>query len=193
MKLSCDSMVRKCLEDVLKVEKYLEIRKDIKRSDFTVTESFRKKYKSFYNIRFVSQEWSDKYFALLEEQVKGSKRSFEELLKKLYDVSKRVDVSFASKIIATVSPDEPIWDKYVLMNMGFEKRWDSFSDKYYEERIKEAVNIYNDIKAKYVDILNSEEGRKCIERFDELLPQYKDNEELSDIKKIDYVIWSYRE
>ncbi len=191
MILDCDIMVKKCLEDVLEVKKYIEIIEETDDNNFIVTNDFKKKYKSFYNIRFVSQEWIDKYFKLLKDQVGENKRNFEEILYELYDVSKRVDVSFASKLIATVSPDEPIWDKYVLKNMGFEKRWNSFSDKDYKERIKEAVEIYVEIKAKYADIIKSEEGRKCIESFDELLPEYKNK--LTATKKIDYVLWSCRE
>lgn len=39
----------------------------------------------------------------------------------LHGVDNSVEVSFASKLIATVSPEEPIWDKYVLKNLGFDK------------------------------------------------------------------------
>ena len=92
-----------------------------------------------------SEDWQNRYYKLLEEQTKD-KKTFGELLHLLHGVDNSVEVSFASKLIATVCPEEPIWDKYVLKNLGFDKEWNKANGLCYGERIKVAVKIYEGIK-----------------------------------------------
>lgn len=104
----------------------------------------------FWRVIYRSKDWQNRYYKLLEEQTKD-KKTFGELLHLLHGVDNSVEVSFASKLIAAVSPEEPIWDRYVLKNLGFDKEWNKADGLCYGERIKVAVKIYEGIKDWYGD------------------------------------------
>ncbi len=161
----------------------------VKKDDFTATTDFRKLFNGFYRVRQKSSVWYDKYYKLMEEQ-KINRRNIVQILKELYSVKKSIEVSFASKLIATINPDMPIWDQYVLKNLELDIEWEKYSKKSYLERVTKAGEIYQLITDKYDEIKNSEEGQRCLLKFDEVLPQYANI--ITDTKKIDYLLWSKR-
>ena len=147
-------------------------------------------YNGFYKVRQRSSEWYDKYFLAMEQQsVKN--RSFEELLHIMHEEGRQmIEVSFVSKLMATVNPQLPIWDKYVLINLGKVAEWKRLQTADVEKRIEEAAKIYAYIESWYKAFIEDDNGKLCIAKFDEALPMYKDK--LTDIKKIDYLLWSKR-
>jgi hypothetical protein len=56
------------------------------------------------------------------------------------------------------------------------------------DRIEETIQLYERIVDWYKDYLKDEEGQKIIELFDEEYP----NTGITDIKKVDFVIWQIR-
>ena len=58
-----------------------------------------------------------------------------------------------------------------------------------EEKLKNAIMLYADMEMWFVDFLETEKGKECIREFDRLLPDYKG---ISQIKKIDSILWSIR-
>lgn len=103
----------------------------------------------------------------------------------LYVETGNVEASFSSKMIATINPENPIWDQYVLQNLGL-----VLNGKNPRERIENAIEIYDRIKTWYSDYLLTEEALKNIAEFDRWLPSYS---WIPAIKKIDYLLWSRRE
>ncbi|MCH5266157.1 MAG: hypothetical protein J1F02_09675 [Lachnospiraceae bacterium] len=108
----------------------------------------------------------------------------------MFKESGKIEVSFVSKLMATIDPQLPIWDKYVLINLGKIAEWEKFRSADAEERIKEASKIYAYIKCWYKSFIEDDYGKLCIAKFDEALPAYRDK--LTDIKKIDYLLWGKR-
>ena len=96
-----------------------------------------------------------------------------------------IEASFSSKMIATIDPDKPIWDQYVLQNLGME-----LTGKTQAEKLAYAVTLYAAIENWYADYLLTEEARENIRLFDQILPDYR---WVSDVKKIDCLLWSKRE
>lgn len=187
--LNPDTVIAKCLETAFNLKQYIEIMDEAGRDGFTVTPEFRVKFNGFYQVRQKKPQWYDRYYLLLEEQ-KITRRSFEELLWEMYSVSHTIEVSFVSKMMATADADTPIWDQYVIRNLGYEKRWEKLRSAQAEERISAATEIYEEIKRWYRDFSSSADGKACIKAFDFALPGYKDR--LSLVKKIDYMLWSKR-
>ena len=184
-----DEVLGNCLEMAFELKKYMIIMDSVSKEDFKATKEFRKIYNGFYRVAFKSSEWYDKYYQLMEEQ-KKEQRTIGEILSELTVVKSTVEVSFASKLIATINPDMPIWDQYVLRNLGLENEWTKYSTEFKEERIKKAVDIYDRIQSFYSDFQLSDEGKKCICVIDAALPQYADK--ITTTKKIDYILWSKR-
>ena len=77
-----------------------------------------------------------------------------------------------------------IWDQYVLQNLGLE-----LMGKTQEEKLQNAVTLYDQIVTWYSDYLTTDEARENSIEVDRLLPQYT---WVSDTKKIDCLLWSKR-
>lgn len=182
------TIIDECLETAFNLKAYVSIMQEVQADGFSASPEFRKRYNGFYVLRQKKSEWYDKYYVLLEEQ-KAFHRSFEELLHEMAAYGS-LEVSFVSKLIATVNPKKPIWDQYVIRNLGMYETWEKARGKDLETRIALAVHIYESIEKWYAKFLASSDGKECIRRFDEVLPQY--SHILTDVKKVDYMLWSKR-
>ena len=60
---------------------------------------------------------------------------------------------------------------------------------YAKDRIRKVEELYDGMVNWYADFLKTENARECIAKFDEVLPDYA---WLSDVKKIDFFLWSIR-
>ena len=157
--------------------------KSHKQIDGTERYWFQHAFNAFYRVRRTA-EWRTGYYKLLE-QAKKQHYVFANEIGCLYVETGNIEASFSSKMIATIDSDKPIWDQYVLQNMGLELK-----GKNPRERVENAILIYDRIERWYKDYLTTEEARKNIKEFDRWLPSYS---WIPDIKKIDYLLWSKRE
>ncbi|QUC66118.1 hypothetical protein [Aristaeella hokkaidonensis] len=177
---------RKLLEEQfarsLALDKYKLIMYTVKTIDLSKDYGFQKTFNAFYRIRR-NTEWRECFYGLFE-CAKKNHFSFEEVINKLYAETGNVEASFTSKMIATIDPDKPIWDQYVLHNLGLELK-----GKTSQERIKNAVVIYYRIENWFDNYLQTDEAYENIAEFDRWFPNYT---WLSSVKKIDYLLWSKR-
>lgn len=186
IKIDSQEFIENMFATALKIDDYLAIVEAVQQTGFIADKDFQKKFNAFFRIRQRSNVWYEEYYKLLREQVKA-KRPFECILKALYNVNGKIEVSFSSKLIAAVDPTRPIWDSNVLGKLGCAQEWDDVAKKTPAERIERAVQIYNCMDKAYDKFIASEEGRACIGKFDRILPRYKDK--LSNVKKVDYILW----
>ena len=84
---------------------------------------------------------------------------------------------------ATIDTDKPIWDQYVLSNLGLHLNGKK------EERINKAIELYKEIEQWYKSYLDTPDAKNCITVFDKFFPTYK---WISNTKKIDYFLWGTR-
>lgn len=143
---------------------------------------FQKLFNGYYRDRR-NEEWRKTYYALFTE-AKGHHFSFEQIISTLFDTTGNVEASFSSKMLATINPSMPIWDQYVLQNLGLE-----LTGKTQEERLHNAVLLYSEIVRWYDEYLGTDEAKQNIQEFDRLLPGYT---WISSVKKIDCLLWSMR-
>jgi hypothetical protein len=78
----------------------------------------------------------------------------------------------------------PIWDLYVLKNLGLETK---VGKPLY--KLEQSVRLYREINDYYLGLRESKWGKEVISAFNIALPQYK---WISDVKKIDFFIWKIR-
>ena len=187
--LNPKTVIEDSLETAFSLRTYISILDTIQQDHFIATPEFKTMFNGFYRIRQKSADWYDKYYKLMEEQ-KSASKSFKDLLLCLEPVSRTIDVSFVSKLMSAIDPSLPIWDRYVLQNLGLLKRWEKTTGKDKMLRIDEADRIYQEIKDWYCTFICSEDGEKCIAAFNAAMPNYKDR--LTAVKKIDYLLWSKR-
>ena len=167
------------------IEKYLNVVKPDDPND----KVFQSRYSRFYRMVRRKREWKEKYFKLLCTQ-KTNPKEVGDILAELYEPNKYIEISFASKMIATYDTKAPLVDNWVLKNLGLDSQWNKTrrnwgNDK--EERIKCAVELYKAIEKWY----KSDNSIVLIDKFDTAFP--KNKKTISDTKKIDLILWRYRE
>ena len=84
----------------------------------------------------------------------------------------------------TLRPEMPIWDKYVVQNLGLK-----VSTQNVLERLQKTKELYAKIVQCYADFMETENAAQCLKKFDEVLPDYTG---ISNVKKIDFYLWSIR-
>ena len=177
---------RKLLEDQfarsLALDKYKLILNNVKAVDVSKDFGFQKMFNAFFRIRR-NAEWRECFYELFE-CAKKNHFTFEEIINGLYMQTGNVEASFSSKMLATIDQDKPIWDQYVLHNLGLELK-----GKTSQERIKNAAMIYSQIEDWFDEYLQTDEAYENIVEFDRWFPSYT---WLSAVKKIDYLLWSKR-
>jgi len=83
-------------------------------------------------------------------------------------------------LLSTANPNMPIWDVYVLKNLGLKMKLGKP-----KEQIEQAIKLYQNINETYMTLVRSAWGKSVIFKFNEFLPNDK---WISDTKKIDFFI-----
>ena len=180
--LSAEKLLEEQLARSMGLDKYADIMDAARGKDVSSDTAFQHAFNAFYRVRR-NAEWRGCYYRLFE-RAKQHHFSFADVIGSLYVETGNVEASFSSKLIATIDPEKPIWDQYVLQNLGLELK-----GKNPRERISNAVEIYHRIENWYAEYLKTDEAQENIAEFDRHLPSYA---WITDVKKIDYLLWSKR-
>ena len=164
-------------------DKYKMIIEHVRKVDVSADLDFQRTYNGFYRIRR-NAEWRAAYYGLFEE-IKNSSPTFEQIIRALYRDTGNIEASFSSKMLATVDVNKPIWDRYVASNLCL-----NLKGKTKDEQLECAIDLYNQMICWYEDFVKTENGKECIAEFNKILPDYA---WMSDVKKIDFYLWSKRE
>jgi hypothetical protein len=98
-----------------------------------------------------------------------------------------VEASFTSKLVATIDTSKPVWDKYLLKNVGLKAPGYHIAK---DRRLNRCLTVYESLEKRMKHLLQSETGKMIVETFDEIYPQYA--ERVSNIKKLDFALWKIR-
>ena len=181
--LDANCLMESQLARSMGLDKYADIMEAAREKDVSSDIGFQHAFNAFYRVRR-NAEWRKCYYKLFE-RAKKEHYSFADVIGCLYVETGNIEASFSSKMIATIDQDKPIWDQYVLQNLGLELK-----GKNPRERVENAILIYGRIETWYRDYLATEEAQRNIAEFDRWLPSYS---WIPEIKKSDYLLWSRRE
>ncbi len=165
------------------IGQYLEIMRLFAQTNVAQDRYFQTKYNAFYRVRQRSSDWYDEYYRHMEE-MKGQEVSFSSILRHFQKRLGKYEPSFSSKLLATLNTSFPVWDVHVLSNIGLQAPAYTSPNKY-----EKAESAYMAIQGWYQSFLCSVEGRLMIGRFDELV---EESPAISNIKKIDFILWQTR-
>ena len=184
MNLSFDvnEVLRRRLAESLGLECYVKIMNDVRKTNVSTDKEFQRMFNGFYLVRR-NEAWRKVYYDLFET-LKAGTPSFAYIIRYLYEKTGNIEGSFSSKLLATLCPDKPIWDRYVTENLGLKLKGKSKA-----EQLDNAIRLYEEIESWYRDFLTTEKAAECIAAFDRALPDYTG---ISPIKKIDCFLWSIR-
>lgn len=181
MEINPCEVLRERLAASFGLEQYKYIMENCDIVDVSKDENFQKTFNGFYSVRR-NAEWRKHYYELFQRS-KLEKLPFADIIKYLYKKTGNVEPSFSSKMYATLNPDKPIWDQYVLKNLNLQLIGKG------EQKLQSAIDLYAKIEAWYKDFLKTQNGKECIASFDKALPSYS---WISNTKKIDCFLWAKR-
>ena len=164
------------------IEKYKYIMNRFREVDVSKDASFRKTFENFYVLSRYPMPFREDYFAFMERN-KSQTLEFAEVLS-YFKAHGSLEASFSSKLIHTINPSMPIWDKIVTTDhFGYKLPYPKAKER--EQRI---VNLYEAYCESFMAYMESEEGKSIIRMFDEKFP----DSGLTDVKKVDFVLWQDR-
>lgn len=177
-----NEVLRRRLAESLGLDYYARIMNGVNATNVAADRSFQKTFNAFYLVRR-NETWRNIYYDLFEK-LKYESPDFEYIIRYLFEKTGNIEASFSSKMLATLCPDKPIWDHYVVENLGLK-----LTGRSKEEQLNNAVALYREIERWYQSFLKTEKAAECIEVFDRALPDYQ---WINSIKKIDCFLWSIR-
>ena len=163
-------------------DKYQYIMDQVRKTNIATDAVFQRTFNGFYIVRR-NEIWRKVYYELFEK-VKTETPTFESILTYMYEQTGNIEPSFSSKMLASIFPEKPIWDRYVVQNLTME-----LVGTTKQERLENAIILYANIEKWYADFLQTDKAKECVELFDRVMPDYK---HISNIKKIDSILWSIR-
>jgi hypothetical protein len=169
--------------DRLKVglDRYLWVQGRVRSCDVSVDEEFQRRFDAFYRVRRGSS-WRAQYF-LLMESAKQTGIDFPQALVQLNRRTGRIEASFASKLVATLNPATPIIDRFVLQSFDLKlPNWGS------PERESKTICVYHAFCGAYETLLQGGNDGEIRRRFDQRPP----GSEITELKKVDLVLWQTR-
>lgn len=164
------------------LEKYRFIMERVNQTDLTTDADFQRTFNGFYRVRG-NEAWRKEFYKHFES-VKCGTPTFESILTHLYERTGRIEASFSSKMLATIFPDKPIWDRFVLQNLNLQ-----LDGRTKTVRLSNAVTLYAEIERWYEEYLQTEQAQACLQAFDRAMPEYTF---ISSTKKIDFILWRMR-
>ena len=171
---------------------YKRITKDMSTKDTSIIDDiyFQTAFSTFYGInRFKSLEWQCEYYNVFKKMKSADERgeevTIEKILKSLYkiktDGKQMVELSFASKMLAAIDENKPIYDTNVANTLVIKK-----SSKH-KDVFRNAKDIYDTLEAKYKNYKRHTGYNKAIAAFDK---ECSEGTTISPVKKIDFILWS---
>lgn len=158
--------------------RYTEIMTGIDAIDNPV---YQKKYSGYYRVRR-NADWKREYFRLMADFREHENITFGEILLRLYQATGQIEASFASKMLATLDANMPIWDSNVLKALQLRLK-----GRNTEIRFSNAVVLYDRICSWYKAFLHTDQAKGMVEKFNQEFPDY---ETMSATKKIDFILWA---
>lgn len=164
------------------LQKYCAIQLQVKLDTSGFTDPvLRRSYNGFYRVRR-GQQWQSVYFDLMSLAQKNG-YSFSQVLRTLHRSTGRYEASFASKLIATLDPSQPVIDSVVLKNLGCK-----LATAKTPQRMHAIESLHGALQQNVQSFLASSGGKSLVADFQALYPSHL----ISQEKMVDLVLWQMR-
>ena len=169
------------------IDKYCWIKRRFKKGGTSNDSEFQSRFKQFYrmNSAGLSNFQKRRFFELLENEESDIKY----ILKELYKIptlkkTHSIQFFFTTKLLHTINNNKPIFDKMIgkVMDKNVE-------GKSKEEKIQSCVDIYKFLDKLYSALIKNSRIKKIIFKF--RIKFNANRRVISDIKVLDFIIWSF--
>lgn len=180
-----DDVLRAMDEDWLGT--YSCLQKRLQKTSVATDLSYQSTYGDFYRFRRID---GPSYFRILQREKLNRSVCFDDVLRELSP--ERVQLSFASKLVATVNPDKPVYDSHVrevFATHGI--RFGTYHGKKMEKKLEKAIENYRLLVDTTRALVENPDFANLRDSFDKRFHDFRD---FTDIKKLDaYMWWSAQE
>lgn len=145
--------------------------------------TFQRTFNAVYGVRR-NEEWRRHFYQIFEQEKSNPAPKFGEVVGEIFNRTGRVEASFASKLIATLDPNQAIYDSVVLSNFGYRPLTSTGVEK-----IADVVRDYAAIQSHLDALVGTDVFAGLRQRFDRQFPQF---ETFTDLKVLDLLIWQMR-
>jgi hypothetical protein len=147
--------------------------------DFHTDPECRRRFNGFYRVRR-GAAWQDVFYGLMAP---ASGWPFSQVLEELSSATGRLEVSFASKLVASLDPSSPVIDSIVLKQVGLKLPAPGTSN-----RGRRACEVYEGLCHHHAELLRSDMGRELVHLFRSRYPWA----DITELKMVDLVLWQNR-
>ena len=177
------------------IKEYCQIMGNINPDD----KLFRTRFNHFFRMMKRSQDLYNAFYNAFKDFLPPSKTpSYIEILKRLREKmpigTGQIEQSFASKMLHTIDPTKPIWDKIVVKKQ-LKIKIPSYT-KLAEKRLLVIEKKYKHICDGYKSFIsNADKAQYLIEKFNKIYDSLLEDDsfskiEITSIKKIDFILWA---
>ncbi len=177
------------IEETSDLQMYIDMIDSLNEAE-GLSEEFKKGFVKLYKLRR-NEDFRKVYFDLLQNYDSGFKEqnradALRLIIEELQKAPGNVELSFATKLMATADDSVPIWDSYVeaVIKQWYPKEFAAASK---QKGIDAAIAKFSLLEGFYEELEANGEAQAYVEVFDQQFP----NSGISDAKKIDYVLWAY--
>ena len=128
--------IEKALDNLEKraqdIQHYMNIMSKVKTVNVADDQDFQREFDFFYKVRR-NAEWRKVFFEIFERKKKKN-CSYKEIITELYEGTGQVEASFASKMLASIDENMPIWDSKVLDRIEIKS-----SNKRGQQKLEETI------------------------------------------------------
>lgn len=182
------------------IDRYLWLQDNVGHADLSAEGDFARRFCTFYRVRRSKKTWRPPYFAYMKELRALRDRgdplpSFGIALRHLAtnlpltaSGKERVEASFTSKLLATLAPDKPVWDKLILDHFKL-----NVPDPNGVDRIAAAIAKFESIECGIRKELAHTSWPERRASFDRAFRDRDVETRITDIKALDLLIWATRD
>lgn len=163
------------------IYRYCWLQDNLYRRNVATDEEYRRRFSGYYQMRFVSQKFRNSFFDLFETVKNEKDISFLDISERLFQVEGKHEFSFISKMLHTIDPTRPIYDKRVDQALKIYRTY----EPNIERKILRDEGILQQIAAVYESLEKSPEMEEPIAAFD----KFTRGGSLSTAKKLDFLLW----
>ena len=164
------------------IKKYLDLQQMFPQVDVGHSREFQKAFNGFYRIRQRPAEWYEKFYSLFQEVRFEHDLTFRSILERLHEITKRLEPSFSSKLLATINPKKAVLDSVVMKRLGLKiPAWGA------ADRLSKICKSYEDLSQILSELTKCREWETAQLVFEKTFPEAAG---LTVIKKLDFVLWS---
>ena len=148
---------------------------------------YEKKFTSFYklNLGKNNNAFKKKYFALLKESSKKNTVHFENVIQRLSKINSKSQLSFSSKLVATIDNKKCVIDSRILHQLSISRYYIKDTTK----RQKRDIEIYNAVNKFFNAFAKQKEGKELLKIFNDKTKKIKGATKVSAVKKLDFIFW----